>query len=696
MRFLVLALALSLAALLPARAGAEALDREAMEGFVYAPYALGEQVNEKGLWELRNSGGGLAGYAFETELMAPLPGFSGAPINVFVMLDLDGQFLDVRLISHNEPIFVSGLGEAPLRGFLEQYAGHSISETMVVGNAYGHGSGGSALVYLDGVTKATASVRIAHESIMAATREVAREKMQGVSSGPPAFPDPAVDEPLDWQALVDQGIATHAVVSNAEIDARFAGTIWAHDDPEATDEPDAPYLDLWIVDLGPPSIARAALSPDTEAELQRFLAISPDEEPILLVETGRHGLVSPEFVRNTAPDRLSAEQDGLPIALRDADLLVETAPGVPEGTAMILRTDRRLGFDPSREWTLKVAAIREHGMFQPEIGRQELAVSHSTPERFFARPGKVETLSPWREAILNRQTDLILLCAFLIVLLLAVGPAQNRMAGLRQFTPVRLGILAVMTGFVGFWGQGQLSIVTPLGVLRTALDGGSFAFLLYDPFSLLVWAAAIAGFVLWGRGFFCGWLCPFGALQEFAAHLGKLLRLPQIEPSPRWDRRLKGLKYVVLAGMVGVVFVAPGEIDAVAEIEPFKTAITTHFQRALPYVAWAVGLLLFSAVLFKGFCRYLCPLGAVMAIGGLLRGRDWIARRKDCGAPCQLCRVRCRYGAIEKTGKIVYSECFQCLDCVKIHDDPGLCVPLVLAGKARSRSVAKTGGVPAE
>ena len=139
MRFLVLALALSLAALLPARAGAEALDREAMEGFVYAPYALGEQVNEKGLWELRNSGGGLAGYAFETELMAPLPGFSGAPINVFVMLDLDGQFLDVRLISHNEPIFVSGLGEAPLRGFLEQYAGHSISETMVVGNAYGHG-----------------------------------------------------------------------------------------------------------------------------------------------------------------------------------------------------------------------------------------------------------------------------------------------------------------------------------------------------------------------------------------------------------------------------------------------------------------------------------------------------------------------------------------------------------------------------
>ncbi|MBN9678150.1 4Fe-4S binding protein [Salipiger bermudensis] len=696
MRALLLFLTLSLVTLLPRPGAAEPLDRAAMEAFVYAPYALGDPLGENGVWELLNSGGGLAGYAFETELMAPLPGFSGAPLNIFVMLDLDGQFLDVRLIEHNEPIFVSGLGEAPLRGFLEQYSGHAISETMVVGTAYGGGGEGSALVYLDGVTKATASVRIAHESIMAAAREVARERMAGISSGPPAHPDPDHDEALDWAALVAQGIATHKVVSNAEVDALFAGTVWADDDPEATEDPEGAYLDLWVVDLGPASIARAALAPETLEELQRFLAISPDEEPILLIETGRHGLVSPDFVRNTAPDWLSAEQDGLPIALRDADLFVELADGVPAGTAMILRTDRRLGFDPARDWTLKVAAVREHGMFQPEIGRRDLELTHATPERFFLRPGAVETLPPWREAILNRQADLIALCVFLIVLLLAVGPAQNRLAGLRIFTPVRLGILAVMTGFIGFWGQGQLSIVTPLGVLRTALDGGSYAFLLYDPFSLLVWAAAIAGLILWGRGFFCGWLCPFGALQEFASHLGRLLRLPQIEPSPRWDKRLKGLKYVVLAGMIATVFVAPGEIDTVAEIEPFKTAITTHFQRAWPYVAWAAGLIVLSAVLFKGFCRYLCPLGALMAIGGLLRGRDWIARRSECGSPCQLCRVRCRYGAIEKTGKIDYSECFQCLDCVKIHDDPAQCVPLVLAQRARKRPISPGQEVPAE
>jgi NosR/NirI family nitrous oxide reductase transcriptional regulator len=107
--------------------------------------------------------------------MAPLPGFSGAPINIFVMLNENGTFMDVKLISHNEPIFVSGLGEAPLRKFFEQYRGLSINQSLVVGNPYGGVGEGSALVYLDGVTKATASIRIARESILAATRAVARK-----------------------------------------------------------------------------------------------------------------------------------------------------------------------------------------------------------------------------------------------------------------------------------------------------------------------------------------------------------------------------------------------------------------------------------------------------------------------------------------------------------------------------------------
>lgn len=682
-------LAVVLTCLAALAASAEPLPRETIADHVMPPYSLGEPLNENGVWSLLNSGGAEAGYVFETEPMAPLPGFSGAPINLLVMLDLDGRFIAVQLLSHNEPIFVSGLGEGPLLAFLEQYRGHGIHDSLVLGTPYGEAGAGSGLVYLDGVTKATASVRIANETILAATLQVAREKMQGVASGPPVYPDPAVDEPLTWEDLVAQDLVRNVRVTNAELDALFDGTIWSDDDPVARDDPEAPFLDLWLVDVGPPSIARAVLSADTLAELERFRTISPNDEPLLVIETARHGLVSEDFVRNTAPDRLVAGQDGLPVALRDADLQVELSSDVPDalndGVAMILRADRRLGFDPTRPWTLSVQAVREHGMFQPEVGSVSIPVEHVTDARFYTRPGVVETLPPWREALIERKWDMVLLAVLLPALMLALWAGQSRLAGLARYPQLRLAILAIVLVFVGWWGQGQLSIVTVLAVLRSVIDGGSLGFLLYDPFSLAIWAAAIVGFVVWGRGLFCGWLCPFGALQEFAHHLGRRLRLPRLEPSARWDDRLRLLKYVALGGLLATVIITPEHADKVAEIEPFKTAITVMFVRDWYYVAYAVFWLVLGLFVFKAFCRFLCPLGAVMAIGGMLRARDWIPRRVECGTPCQLCKVRCGYSAIRGDGGIRYSECFQCLDCVTIHDSPSQCVPLILAARRQGR-----------
>lgn len=681
---------------------AETLDRDAIAARIFAPMELGELISDNGVYQLLNSGGASAGYVFQTEPMAPLPGFSGAPINILVVLDLDGRFLDVQLLTHNEPIFVSGLGEAAFHEFFEQYRGHSISDSLVVGTPYGGASGGSGLVYLDGVTKATASVRIAHESLLGAALQVAREKMQGIATGPPAFPNTSIDENISWDMAVQQGLFKRVTYTNAQVQALFRGTIWEDDDPEAQDAPDDLFLDLWIADVGPRSVARALLDEDTLEELDHFMSISTFDEPILMVETARHGLVSPDFVRNTSPGWIELSQDGLPIALRDADLFVSLSDDAPDalhdGTAMILRTDRRLGFDPTREWDLSIQAVRQHGMFQPDVGAVSLTTSYAAPERFFSRPVVAQRLTPFEEAIRNRQNDLIVLAAFLVLLLPTLLIAQSKLAGLNAYTPVRLTVLMAVTGFVGWWGQGQLSIVTPLAALQTSMAGGSFAFLLYDPFSLLIWIAVGLGFFLWGRGLFCGWLCPFGALQEFAHHIGRALRLPRWEPSRHWDQRLKKVKYLALAGLILVTVIRPEHMDKAAEIEPFKTAITTVFLREWYYVAYAGMWLVLGLFTFKGFCRYLCPLGALMAIGGILRIRQWIPRRLECGSPCQLCTVKCSYGAITKAGKVQYSECFQCLDCVTIHDDPQQCVPLVLANRKpqRTRVTGHPNTVPAE
>ncbi|MFT4794009.1 MAG: transcriptional regulator of nitric oxide reductase [Paracoccaceae bacterium] len=685
---LILRVALVLLALavscLPLRAQDDGLlTKDALGAMIEPPYQLGERLSDDGVWSIVNLDGKDAGYVFQTAPLAPIPGFSGAPIDMLVTLDREGRFIDVELLHHNEPIFVSGLGTAPLHEFLSQYQGLSIADAITVGVPYGEGGQGSDMVFLNGVTKATASVRIAHESILGAAYHVARARMPGMGGGPPKTPDPDVVEPLTWDDLIAQGIARRRLVTNAEVDAAFASTLWKDDDAEAREDPRGVYLDLMVVDLGPPSVARAALGVAGFAELQEFLTISRHDEPILVMDYGRHGLLSPDFVRNTAPDWLSARQGGLPVALRDADLLADLAPDVPEPTAyVILRTDRRLGFDPTAEWDLAVRALRAHGSFRPEIGSTDFTIASQSPARFFAEPVAAAPRRPvWVEAFLERRVDLAVLVIGLLGLGGALAFGQSAVAALKRFTALRLVTLTGVIVFIGWWGQGQLSIVTPLAVLRAAVDGGSFTFLLYDPFSLVIWGAAIAGFVVWGRGFFCGWLCPYGAMQELTHHAGRLIGLRQIRVPARWDARLKKVKYAVLAALAVAVLISPAATDAMVEVEPFKTAVTTYFLRDWGHVLYAVFWLVLGMSVFKGFCRYVCPLGALMALGGLLRGRDWIPRRQGCGTPCQLCAVKCRYQAIAKSGAVQYDECFQCLDCVTIHDDPKQCVPLIVAAK---------------
>jgi polyferredoxin len=142
------------------------------------------------------------------------------------------------------------------------------------------------------------------------------------------------------------------------------------------------------------------------------------------------------------------------------------------------------------------------------------------------------------------------------------------------------------------------------------------------------------------------------------------------------DRQLKRLKYALLLVILAAACSSVRWTDRLVELEPFKTSITLNFVRAWPFVLWALAGVVSSLWVYKGYCRYVCPLGAAMALLGRLRRFDWIARRVECGAPCQRCRSACAYQAIEKTGRIDYVECFQCLDCVVIHASPTLCVPV--------------------
>ena len=107
---------------LPALAGT--LDRAALQAVLLPPLVLGERSPGLPAWPVfRREGAGLTlqGHVFETIDLEPVAGYGGRPVNLLVLLDRDGVFLDVRLLSHAEPMFTSTQGTAVLAAFAQQY-----------------------------------------------------------------------------------------------------------------------------------------------------------------------------------------------------------------------------------------------------------------------------------------------------------------------------------------------------------------------------------------------------------------------------------------------------------------------------------------------------------------------------------------------------------------------------------------------
>ena len=137
-----------------------------------APLMVGERDAELPVWPLFKQNATvveLAGYVFESADLAPIPGFAGVPLNLLVAMDAQGVFTDVEVLSHHEPVFLEGLGEGPLRQFVQQYRGLSLKQNISIG--------GAGRVHIDGVAKATASVRIINQSVLAAALKVARARL---------------------------------------------------------------------------------------------------------------------------------------------------------------------------------------------------------------------------------------------------------------------------------------------------------------------------------------------------------------------------------------------------------------------------------------------------------------------------------------------------------------------------------------
>ena len=651
------------------------------------------------------------GYIFRTRDIVSIPAYSGKPVDMLVGMDMQGLFTGAYVIEHHEPIMLVGLPEESLDVFAAQYKEKSVSDRIQVGSGKREG-----YENIDGITGATVTVMVMNQTLSRSARKLAESKK--IIS--PASKQKTITEvkmnlyrPLNWEELTGEGSIRRLKLETSDVDNAFKGTEgeavkYIYCDEHDTEVDCNEFIDLYYAYLNQPSIGKNLLGEDQYNWLMS--EIKPGDHAIALMANGMYSFRGNGFVRGGIFDRIQLHQQGKIITFRDKDyfrLSDVYAKGMPDFNEMAIFIVRQANeLVPANVFQLELMVRRQTGplksVFTSFYADYELPVDYYTVTENQALD---EDLPLW--ALLWEQrsvevTILIIALFMLTTVLLFQDVVVKHPLFLKRF---HIGFLIFTIVFIGYYGLAQLSVVNVLTFAQSLMHEFNWQTFLMDPMIFVLWVFVAMSLLLWGRGPFCGWLCPFGAMQELINIVSRNLKIKQWEFPAAVHERLWALKYIILLVLFGVSLQSLAQAERLAEIEPFKTSITLHFAREWSYVFYAIALLLISIVNRKFYCKYLCPLGAAIAIPGKFHLFDWLLRRTECGQPCQVCANECEIRAIEKNGRINLNECHYCMDCQVTYFDNRKCPPLVKKRKRKEKTdkavedykvtVESTGGVTA-
>jgi len=636
--------------------------------------------------------GETVGYVFETNDIAPIPAYSGHPVNMRVGMDLEGRITGVEVLEHSEPIMLVGIPETVLDDFVGQYAGKSVRQKVRVGLSRQQREG---YEQVDAVSGATVTVVVMGEGIMRSARRVARELGILVGGGPAeaATVRDELFEEASWEALLEEGAIGHLHLTRGEVDEAFVGTDAEGVEAAPEGRGDETFIDLYVAHLNVPTVGRNLLG---ERQFEQLMAeLGEGEHALAIMADGRYSFKGSGFVRGGIYDRIMIHHGGRTDQFHDADMRrlwgieAEGAPRLPERDIFILREETR--FDPGQAWELELLVRRQVGALDTEFAGFSTEVK--VPERFLEIPEPPaddmleEDAQPlWVSVWEDRVMHIVVLGAGLGVLTFILLFQDWLARRPRLLHTLRYTFLVYTVVFIGWYALAQLSVVNILTFANALFTDFQWSTFLMDPMMFILWSFVAVTLLLWGRGVYCGWLCPFGAMQELISAVALRLKVPQFELPFAVHERLWALKYIILLGLFAVSLQSLGQAEVYAEVEPFKTAVLLKFQREWGFVLYAVLLLVISAFNHKFYCRYVCPLGAGLAIPARIRLFDWLRRHKECGKPCQICAHECHIQAIHPDGRINPNECHYCLDCQITYHDDRKCPPMVVQRKKREKA----------
>ena len=669
------------------------------------------------------SGGELVGYIYEQYDVVEGVGYSKRPFHLVVGLRLDGVIAGARLTMHVEPIAILGRTDDDFHRYLTQFPGIDVrrgvsvvldmSGAILEGEKFAmRGTAGdtSRLVPVDAVSRTTTSSILFSDSIVRAARAVARSRGVSLSEAPSRR---AVDfdrfADRTWPELVAEGSVGALRLAVGEVAAAFEALPEARAPRKVRLSPDEdPYVDLYVALVSPPAIGVNVLG---RTWYDQYVSGRGVDDLILLIATaGETGFQDPGSDTPERFARLRLSQDGRELPLGPD--YVKTLPFLhaKDGPELIERGlvfySPEDGLDPGKPLRFELAVAGEPprgaaadtapptAVFALEYRVPEAALlSEPDPpaEAAVSADGgsssatPAETAAPagpdWRP-IWDANRERIGLLAATLALLLVILSLQDVLARRRALLRwVRIAFLAWVLGWLGWYAGAQLTVIGLLNIAQSLHDGFEWAFFMVEPLVFILTAFVFLMLFLWGRAIFCGWLCPFGALQELLNKAAVALKVPQIRLPDRLQERLFAVKYAIFLGLLVLTFFAYDLAIAGSNVEPFKTAIVFRFDAPLAAVAWAAALLGAGLFVERFYCRFVCPLGAGLAILGRVRMFDWLKRRAECGNPCHRCEAVCPTGAIRRSGRIDMNECFYCLDCQATYYDDHECPPLVTARK---------------
>jgi NosR/NirI family nitrous oxide reductase transcriptional regulator len=663
--------------------------------------------------------GEIVGYAFLNSDIVDSTGYSGKPINVVVGLDRDARITGARLVEHHEPIFLIGIPQRKVEKFIQGYIGRDVLA-----------SDAESSTPADIVSGATVSAMVIADSIMRASIKVARAYQLGHGGAVALAPLEAPPRKINlghstvesWAELAGDGSVRRLLLSNDDINKDFAktGNAAAIARP-VQGSPDAPFVDLYVALASVPSIGQSLLG---EAGYKNLKGrIGDERQAILIAGAGSYSFRGSGYVRGGIFDRIEIIQGQTTIRFRDRNyervgsLAAAGAPEFPEiGLFIVPKTQN---FDPGKPWRLQLLVQRTTGALDKAF--INVGVGYSVPEKYFepltmtapsasvaapppaplaaaaaalasAQVRSANSEAPaeplWVKIWRAKAVDVGILLAAIMVLTGIFFFQDVLVKRPKLFERIRMTFLAFTLLWLGWYEHAQLSVVNVFTFFQELRGNFQWEHFLNDPLIFILWSSVAAALLFWGRGAYCGWLCPFGALQEWMNKIARLLHVPQFKVPFGLHQRLWPIKYIIFLALFGASLGSLALAESLAEVEPFKTAIILHFVRDWWFVLIAIAFLLPGLFVERFYCRYMCPLGGALAIPARARMFDWLRRYRECGSPCQRCAQECPVQAIHPEGQINPNECIQCMNCQVLYHHDQKCPVMIQLRLKREKYAA--------